>query len=47
MKLHLLGASCLLALLSACSSGEEEQTKIPEIPSAKQIPIKFIMVHKE
>lgn len=39
MKLHLLGASCLLALLSACSSGEEEQTKIPEIPSAKQIPI--------
>lgn len=39
MKLHLLGVSCLLALLSACSSGEEEQTKIPEVPSTKQIPI--------
>lgn len=38
MKLHLLGGSCLLALLSACSAGEEEQTKIPEVP-VKQIPI--------
>ncbi|WP_278718727.1 fimbrillin family protein, partial [Bacteroides caecimuris] len=38
MKLHLLGGSCLLALLSACSSGEEEQIKIPEVP-VKQIPI--------
>ena len=38
MKLHLLGGSCLLALLSACSAGVEEQTKIPEVP-VKQIAI--------
>lgn len=38
MKLHLLGGSCILALLSACSAGEEEQTKTPEVP-VKQIPI--------
>lgn len=38
MKLHLSGVCYLLALLSACSSGEEEQTKVPEAP-VKQIPI--------
>ena len=39
MKLHLSGVCYLLALLSACSSGgEEEHTNVPEIPG-KQIPI--------
>lgn len=38
MKAHLWGISCLLALISACSSGEEEPIKNPEIP-VKQIPI--------
>lgn len=38
MKTHLWGMGCLLALMSACSSGEEEPVKNPEIP-VKRIPI--------
>lgn len=38
MKAHHWGMGCLLALISACSSGDEEPVNNPEVP-VKQIPI--------